>query len=295
MRQSHSPFSTITNSTPFFHGYRYAVGMTHGDLRQRDESLPRYIADEADNLRKRMKEDVVPAQVWNSLYTNALAQMYSARTTFISSTQNALTTMLGAYTAGAAIVAVLASKHDSTTLFRSLLLVASAGCFLLPILTRWLWVEKIRAGYSIYVMSIIHATVVATATKSRAGHGWIEAMALCGRATGGIRRAKWRNVSDDSISDQWEFRPKLDVNLRCKSFRLCRRCNCCKSFRLSSRYEWELISDSQAMNTAGKVEAVWCSRGRNLLYLYTLTVNIAVSVISPIGFVFAVVAYKSAS
>ena len=258
------------------------VGSTPG-ARTVAEPWPAYIELEAAVLRDRLRESAskesgIPDSVWSGLLTNSFAQIYASRATFIQSTQNGFLILQIFYAGAACLLFSLIKQTQADTAIRVWMAILTCGMFWLPKQLTKPWREKVRAGYSLYVISIIHAGVVARALNVGAvGHGWIEGLINCGRARGLLAQARDIGVEDRSVTDIWTFHPT-----RCSTPSFGNEYTTLERF--PEEYYALIRATSPAdLDTPGKIEAVWSSRGWNLQKIYYGFIDLAVGLISLCG------------
>lgn len=170
------------------------------------ESPVPFIRDQAEQLKTAM--GAKPSSVYEGLLPSSLEQIYAARDAFAESARHALTTVLLAYSAGAAGLWAWASADQPRAWAQSVVMGAlCAAAFLIPFACRNLLVRKIEAGYDLYITAAVHARVVFAALGVPCTHRWPQMVDLCAGALGTVHRA---NKAEDSGAfpdrDEWEFR-----------------------------------------------------------------------------------------
>ncbi|MFZ4081519.1 MAG: hypothetical protein ACOYKN_09840, partial [Pirellula sp.] len=108
--------------------------------------------------------------------------------------------------------------------------------FLLPMFLEKTWMNKLTAGYNLYVASAIHATIVFRAINSPSTHLWIDNVLKCDEAIGCFHEVD-RNRSDRQKDLEFHF------------------CQCPQSKPVE-------------LDTIEKIVAVWKARTPNLFEIY---------------------------
>lgn len=178
----------------------------------------------------------LPGSVFESLYSSAMAQIYSSREAFVQTAQSALTTMLLFFTAGAGLLFPLLTADHCPAKLQTVFLCALAwAAFSAPALTARRWMAKAEAGYDLYVAAVIHATIVSHALRLPLSHRWLQLVEECVGVPG------------------WFIYGRRDRNLRQESTIFCFN---------PAALPLEPLSHTELM-------AVWKAGGPNMLHFYS--------------------------
>jgi hypothetical protein len=223
-------------------------------------SIPKVIEVRAEEFRQILENasgsgTKVPNSVFNTLQASAIEQIYTSRSEFLSSAQSAINLIFVFYSVGGAILTVFVNSSSPPAIGKILFCCILASVFfLLPIFLKNTWMDKLIAGYNLYVASAIHATIVFKAIDSPSTHLWIDNVLKCAEAKGCFLEVD-RNRSDGKKDIEFHF------------------CECPHS---------KLVE----LETFEQIVAVWTARTPNLFGIYkkiftdwTFRVGIGVTVV----------------